>query len=110
MRALSAPATGHLTLMPETTSIINFTIARATELSSDSLEHLIAESEQEGWRFIRRLAEELASGVNRFERAGEVLLVARAAGDVGVCGLNVDPYLSDIDRPGTSAICHAGLP
>ena len=58
-----------------------------------SLDALVAESEAEGLRFVRRLVEEWASGANRFDRPGETLLVARQAGQiVGVCGLNEDPY------------------
>jgi len=47
---------------------------------------------------VRRLADEWASGANRFDRPGEALFVARSAGDVvGVCGLNVDPYATAPD-------------
>jgi uridine kinase len=57
------------------------------------LDALVAESEAQGLRFVRRLGEEWTSGTNRFDRPGETLLVARQAGQiVGVCGLNVDPY------------------
>jgi GNAT superfamily N-acetyltransferase len=57
---------------------------------------LIAESEAAGQRFVRRLADEWTSGINRYERPGEALFVARLAGEiVGVGGLNVDPYASD---------------
>ena len=60
---------------------------------AECLGGLIAESEQYGLRFVRRLADDWASGANRFDRPGEVLYVARVAGRiVGVCGLNVDPY------------------
>jgi GNAT superfamily N-acetyltransferase len=66
------------------------------ELLPDALAPLVAESEREGWRFVRRLADEWASGINRFDRPGEVLFVARVAGSiVGVCGLNSDPYAAD---------------
>jgi len=65
---------------------------------ADCLAALIAESEQQGLRFVRRLADEWASGANRFDRPGEALFVARSAGDVvGVCGLNVDPYATAPD-------------
>jgi GNAT superfamily N-acetyltransferase len=60
---------------------------------ADGLGAVIAESEAQGLRFIRRLAEEWTRGTNRFDRPGEALFVARIDGDVvGVCGLNVDPY------------------
>jgi GNAT superfamily N-acetyltransferase len=62
----------------------------------EALAPLIAESEREGWRFVRRLAEEWARGANRFDRPGEALFVARAGASViGVCGLNADPYAAN---------------
>jgi len=68
-------------------------IERLKGSPADCLGALIAESEQYGLRFVRRLADEWSSGANRFDRPGEVLLVARIAGHiVGVCGLNVGPY------------------
>jgi GNAT superfamily N-acetyltransferase len=68
-------------------------IERSSGPPGERLDALIAESEPEGLGFVRRLAEEWTSGVNRFDRPGEVLFVARMAEQVvGVCGLNVDPY------------------
>lgn len=72
-------------------------IERITNLPTAELTTLLVESEQEGWRFLRRLLDEWSSGKNRFDRPSEVLLGARDADRlVGVCGLNVDPY---IDSP-----------
>jgi ribosomal protein S18 acetylase RimI-like enzyme len=63
---------------------------------ADRLRPLIAESERQGFAFVRRLVEEWGSGINRFDRPGEVLFAARAGDDlVGVCGLNVDPHADD---------------
>ncbi|MBI3827841.1 MAG: GNAT family N-acetyltransferase [Candidatus Rokubacteria bacterium] len=68
-------------------------IERLTESPVDPLEALIAESEQSGLTFVRRLAADWVSRANRFDQPGEALFVARIAGRVvGVCGLNVDPY------------------
>ena len=68
-------------------------IERLSELPSEALGPLVADSEQAGLRFVRRLAEEWASGRNRFDRSGEALFGAVVEGRmVGVCGLNVDPY------------------
>ena len=68
------------------------------------LPDLIAESEAEGHHFLRRLAEEWASGANRFDRPGEALFAAVVAGRaVGVCGLNADPYLP---APGVGRVRH----
>lgn len=60
------------------------------------LEHLVAESEQEGFHFLRRLRDEYESASNRFDRPGEGLFLAWL-GDrpVGTCGLNRDPYAQD---------------
>ena len=68
-------------------------IERLSELSSESIDAMVAESEQAGYRFMRRLAEEWASGANRFDSAGEAFFAALIGGRViGVCGLNVDPH------------------
>ena len=59
----------------------------------DALRH---QSEASGYRFLRRVADEWESGVNRFDRDGEALLAAQIGGRlVGVCGLSIDPYLND---------------
>lgn len=68
-------------------------IERLPVLPSDRLGPLVVESEEAGLRFVRRLAEEWASGRNRFDRPGEALFAAVHDGrTIGVCGLNVDPY------------------
>lgn len=54
---------------------------------------LVRPAEREGWRFLRRLAEEWESQANRFEGRGEALFAALLEKQLaGVCGLNVDPY------------------
>lgn len=67
-------------------------IEQATTLGSE-LEPLIAEADRDGHLFLRRLGDDWASGSNRFDAPGEILMVARA-GDrlVGIGGLNRDPY------------------
>jgi GNAT superfamily N-acetyltransferase len=71
-------------------------VERLTDLSPGILSALVADSERDGWRFVRRLADEWASGVNRFDRPGERLFAAQSGGAVlGVGGLNVDPYAAD---------------
>lgn len=73
-------------------------IERLNGAPADCLGAVIAESEQFGLRFVRRLAEEWTSGANRFDRPGEALFVAGIAGQtVGVCGLNVDPYTAALN-------------
>jgi GNAT superfamily N-acetyltransferase len=59
----------------------------------DALEPLIAESEREGFRFLARLRREHASGAQRFEGPGEVLLGVYAGGVLAaVGGVSADPY------------------
>ncbi len=59
----------------------------------EGLAALLADDEQAGTRFVRRLVDEWANGANRFDRPGEVLFGAWVGEQlVGVCGLNVDPY------------------
>ncbi len=68
-------------------------IERISDLAAGQVAALVAESEAQGLRFVRRPAEEWASGANRFDRPGEALFVAPSGEHVvGVCGLNVDPY------------------
>jgi ribosomal protein S18 acetylase RimI-like enzyme len=75
---------------------VSISVDPVTDVSPDALAPLIAESEREGWRFVRRLVDEWAVGTNRFDRAGEVLFVARMDRSIiGVCGLNADPYTTD---------------
>jgi GNAT superfamily N-acetyltransferase len=71
-------------------------LERLHDFPAGDLAPLIAESEESGLRFVRRLAQEWAAGQNRFDRLGEALFVARLDGRlVGICGLNVDPYAAD---------------
>jgi GNAT superfamily N-acetyltransferase len=70
----------------------------------DLLGALITESETHGLRFVRRLADEWASGTTRFDRPGEAFFVARLSGEVvGVCGLSVDPHAA---APGVARVRH----
>ena len=71
-------------------------IDRLYGMPFDLLAPLVAESERDGWRFVRRLVDEWVAGTCRFDRPGEGLFGARLGGViVGVCGLNVDPYAAD---------------
>jgi GNAT superfamily N-acetyltransferase len=71
-------------------------ILRLEHLPVDRFAVMLAESESSGYRFLRRVADEWESGVNRFCRPGEALFVSEIEGQiVGICGLNIDPYLND---------------
>jgi len=64
--------------------------------SSDSLTDMIAESVNTGFLAVQRLADEWASGANRFNRNGEALFIAKRDNCIiGVCGLNIDPYATN---------------
>jgi GNAT superfamily N-acetyltransferase len=72
------------------------TISHLDDLPLDRFAEMLAESEASGYRFLSRVVDEWESGVNRFSRPGEALLVAAMNGRwVGVCGLSIDPYLDD---------------
>jgi ribosomal protein S18 acetylase RimI-like enzyme len=70
-------------------------IARVTTLPEFELSELVAESEAEGFGFVRRLRDEWCSTRNRFDLPGEAFFTARLQGQlVGICGLSRDPYSS----------------
>lgn len=63
-----------------------------TRLPPDT-EGLIAQSENEGYRFVRKLTDEWISGENRFDKPGEIIYGGFSNSTlIGVCGLNQDPY------------------
>jgi len=67
-------------------------IERITELPDD-LGELITLSLREDFDAVRRTRDDWVSGVNRFDRPGEILFEARVRLHlVGICGLNRDPY------------------
>jgi GNAT superfamily N-acetyltransferase len=67
-------------------------IERIAQLPEDFGE-LIALSLREDFRAMQRMRDDWDSGVNRFDREGEVLFEARLGPRlVGICGLNQDPY------------------
>jgi GNAT superfamily N-acetyltransferase len=71
-------------------------VTRLHRLPLEQFAVLLAESEASGYRFLRRVIDEWERGINRFSRTGEALFAAEI-GDrlVGVCGLNIDPYLDN---------------
>ena len=59
----------------------------------DGFEPLQEASVAEGQRMLARLQENWDSGLNTFDRPGEILVGAIVDGSlVGVCGRNVDPF------------------
>jgi GNAT superfamily N-acetyltransferase len=79
-------------------------IERVHEPAAGDLAALVEDSERHGVRFVRRLAEEWASGANRFDRPGEALFMAWIEREaVGIGGLNIDPYAI---APGVGRVRH----
>ena len=65
-------------------------------LEADQIGPLLAASEAEGFRFVRRVVDEWESGANRFDGRGEALLGSFSDGRlVAICGLVRDPYQND---------------
>ncbi|SFS56772.1 GNAT family N-acetyltransferase [Paenibacillus sp. 453mf] len=76
-------------------------IERVTCLEEYNFYLLLDESMSEGYKFVQKLLDEYMQGDNRFNKFGESLFVAIIEKEViGVCGLNIDPYLkfNDVGR------------
>lgn len=66
----------------------------------DGFQALKQASVAEGFNMLRRLEENWLNQYNRFDKEGELLLGALLDGKlVGVCGLNIDPFVQE-DRTG----------
>ena len=60
---------------------------------------LRAAADAEGYRFLRRLADDWCSGAMRFDRPGEALLAARSGETLAaIGGLTSDPFVPDALR------------
>jgi ribosomal protein S18 acetylase RimI-like enzyme len=78
-------------------------LERVTQLEQNELDELVIRSLEESFNFVQRLQNEYQFGVNRFDRPGEVLLLARDAQIViAVIGLNLDPR----GQPGVMRLRH----
>ena len=76
---------------------MNIQFGQITELP-ESFKTLAAQARGEGFLFLDRMYDEWVAGINRFDKPGECLLLARdGPGVVGVAGLNQDPYIDDPD-------------
>ncbi|OCW57533.1 GNAT family N-acetyltransferase [Hoeflea olei] len=66
-------------------------------LDEIDIEPLAEEAWRDGYRFIERMKHDWATGENRFDGPGERLLGAfEGEALVGFCGLNRDPYVSEL--------------
>lgn len=71
-------------------------IAQILNIDEVSIDHLVKESSFQGFRFVERLIRDYRSGLNCFDKPGEVLLKASLKDVViGIGGLNQDPYFND---------------
>ena len=71
-------------------------IERIERLPIDRLNRLVHEAAAAGFHALSRLVAEWQLGRNRFDQSGEAIFIATDNENiVGVCGLNLDPYLSD---------------
>ncbi len=71
----------------------NWSISKISDLSSVAWINLLKESEEEGFRFLRRLQSEYDSGLNRFDKFGEALYVVQNSNNevVALGGINSTP-------------------
>ena len=64
----------------------------------DELALLAPDAEADGYTFVSKMVAEWRDGTNRFDQQGEGCWGVRTNGRlVAVGGLNVDPYLTDLD-------------
>lgn len=69
---------------------------RPTSPSAHGFEDLVRESLTEGSRMVERLRANWKSGLNHFDKRGELLIGAFAEEAlVAVCGRNIDPFADD---------------
>lgn len=62
----------------------------------DDFDELLNASIDEGFQFLKKFKDSWESGENRFDKLGELHVVAALGSNpVGICGLNIDPYLDD---------------
>lgn len=81
-----------------------FEVNRHNNANCPDIEHLCTFASTEGHGFVERTRQEWLAGANRFRRRGECFFVASTPnGVIGMCGLNIDPY---VDDPGVGRLRH----
>jgi N-acetylglutamate synthase-like GNAT family acetyltransferase len=86
----------------------SFEIERFVSDRPPDIGELRRESVSEGHAFVERAFVEWVEGINRFDREGEGFFLARSnAAVVGMCGLNIDPFLGD---PSVGRLRHLYVP
>ncbi len=79
-----------------TIRLVSFVLRAYSDWVCPDLRELEEAAAAEGHYFVARATHEWDSGVNRFDRPGEIFFLAtRQNQTVGMCGLNRDPYVED---------------
>ena len=82
----------------------DFTVTSVRSGQKPELGRLSESAAAEGFHFVKRAHDAWRRGGNRFDRPGEGFFVALAIDEVvGMCGLNIDPYL---DGPSVGRLRH----
>jgi GNAT superfamily N-acetyltransferase len=77
--------------------MVSVTFYRPISLDDIDVEPLADEAWADGYPFVERMRHDWKSGENRFDGPGERLVGAfDGASLIGFCGLNRDPYISEI--------------
>lgn len=75
---------------------MTYEVKAITDLSNVSIDHLVEQSETEGYRFLSRLVEHFNNGKQQFTEPGEALLgVWKNDELVAIGGVEQNPYTED---------------
>lgn len=77
---------------------MTYEVKEISDLSKVSIDHLVKQSESEGYRFLTRLVEHFQDGTQQFDQPGEALLgVWKADELVALGGVQKNPYTEDTE-------------
>lgn len=77
---------------------MTYEVKEISDLSKVSIDHLVKQSESEGYRFLTRLVEHFQDGTQQFDQPGEALLgVWKADELVALGGVQKNPYTEDAE-------------
>lgn len=79
---------------------MTFKVQRIEDLKKVDVSQLVAESEEEGYRFLTRLVNDYEDGSNTFNKDGEALFGVWEGSDklVAIGGINQNPYTENKDE------------
>ena len=67
-------------------------IVKIEDLKNINLEELLSFSKNENYKLIFKLISDYKSGINRFDKNGEILVCYKENNKIlGICGLNIEP-------------------